>query len=502
MLLAALCHPPTPPPLNFPPPPPPVVCRSFEDGQPRGQLHRAFSVFLFNSQNKLLLQQRAASKITFPKVWTNTCCSHPLHGYTPTGAWDRQGGAPPARGRRCGSTEACKAGAAAGGLLPVCTVRFVAHLPLCLPSSPACRGGQRSRHSGGHRPRRQARGSAQAAARARHPFRAASAGQVQVPHAATLLRGRHGSVGVGWLRAAAVGRGSNRRLAAAALLLLCLMLPLPCPGCVAGAPWGGNRRQSVGAMHEWIAALPVVLSSLENPSSRTVPPIPPAAAGTWGLQAEWGEHELDYILFVKADVSVEPNAEEVMVSRTARCSLPPPAAAAAGASAVAAAAACCCHCHRCGCRAVALLIAAHVSVALPSMWVFNTDAANDFAPHPTLLYLCLGHQVREHAGAAADDAPRQRPAVVAVVQVCSQRLPCGACILLPCQVEERVKGSSLRCGWRVPACARSPSTCIGPLAHPRRIIAENFLEKWWAELDATLTTDAHVDTATIHRIMA
>ncbi|KAI7836603.1 hypothetical protein COHA_009561 [Chlorella ohadii] len=56
----------------------------FEEGQPRGLLHRAFSVFLFNSENKLLLQQRAASKITFPKVWTNTCCSHPLHGYSPT----------------------------------------------------------------------------------------------------------------------------------------------------------------------------------------------------------------------------------------------------------------------------------------------------------------------------------------------------------------------------------------------------------------------------------
>lgn len=42
-------------------------------------LHRAFSVFLFNSDNQLLLQQRASSKITFPDVWTNTCCSHPLY---------------------------------------------------------------------------------------------------------------------------------------------------------------------------------------------------------------------------------------------------------------------------------------------------------------------------------------------------------------------------------------------------------------------------------------
>jgi len=53
---------------------------TFCAGTPRGILHRAFSVFLFNSEGKLLLQQRAASKITFPNVWTNTCCSHPLMG--------------------------------------------------------------------------------------------------------------------------------------------------------------------------------------------------------------------------------------------------------------------------------------------------------------------------------------------------------------------------------------------------------------------------------------
>jgi isopentenyl-diphosphate delta-isomerase len=44
----------------------------------KGLLHRAFSVFLFDSQNRLLLQQRASEKITFPDLWTNTCCSHPL----------------------------------------------------------------------------------------------------------------------------------------------------------------------------------------------------------------------------------------------------------------------------------------------------------------------------------------------------------------------------------------------------------------------------------------
>eukprot|EP00126_Sphaerothecum_destruens_P008700 Sdes_comp20319_c0_seq1m13975 len=43
-----------------------------------GLLHRAFSVFLFNSRGELLLQQRSDEKITFPGCFTNTCCSHPL----------------------------------------------------------------------------------------------------------------------------------------------------------------------------------------------------------------------------------------------------------------------------------------------------------------------------------------------------------------------------------------------------------------------------------------
>lgn len=43
-----------------------------------GSLHRAFSVLLFNSDGQLLLQQRAHDKITFPSIWANSCCSHPL----------------------------------------------------------------------------------------------------------------------------------------------------------------------------------------------------------------------------------------------------------------------------------------------------------------------------------------------------------------------------------------------------------------------------------------
>ena len=55
----------------------------FISGQPKGVVHRAFSVMLFDDAGRLLLQQRAASKVTFPRVWTNTCCSHPIFGQTP-----------------------------------------------------------------------------------------------------------------------------------------------------------------------------------------------------------------------------------------------------------------------------------------------------------------------------------------------------------------------------------------------------------------------------------
>lgn len=42
-------------------------------------LHRAFSVYIFNSKNELLLQKRADNKITFPGYFANSCCSHPLY---------------------------------------------------------------------------------------------------------------------------------------------------------------------------------------------------------------------------------------------------------------------------------------------------------------------------------------------------------------------------------------------------------------------------------------
>lgn len=45
-----------------------------------GLLHRAFSIFLFNSAGEMLLQQRSASKRLWPGFWSNTCCSHPRRG--------------------------------------------------------------------------------------------------------------------------------------------------------------------------------------------------------------------------------------------------------------------------------------------------------------------------------------------------------------------------------------------------------------------------------------
>lgn len=48
----------------------------------KGLLHRAFSVFVFNDNNELLLQRRAFGKYHSEGLWTNTCCSHPNPGET------------------------------------------------------------------------------------------------------------------------------------------------------------------------------------------------------------------------------------------------------------------------------------------------------------------------------------------------------------------------------------------------------------------------------------
>ncbi|MFE1251483.1 isopentenyl-diphosphate Delta-isomerase [Streptomyces sp. NPDC058735] len=58
--------------------------------QPPGQLHRAFSVFLFDEYGRLLLQQRALGKYHSPGVWSNTCCGHPYPGEAPFAAAARR----------------------------------------------------------------------------------------------------------------------------------------------------------------------------------------------------------------------------------------------------------------------------------------------------------------------------------------------------------------------------------------------------------------------------
>lgn len=56
----------------------------------RALLHRAFSVFIFNSKGEILLQQRALSKYHSPGLWTNTCCSHPRPGEATIAAAQRR----------------------------------------------------------------------------------------------------------------------------------------------------------------------------------------------------------------------------------------------------------------------------------------------------------------------------------------------------------------------------------------------------------------------------
>lgn len=48
----------------------------------KAELHRAFSVFIFNHKGETMLQRRALSKYHSPGLWTNTCCSHPREGET------------------------------------------------------------------------------------------------------------------------------------------------------------------------------------------------------------------------------------------------------------------------------------------------------------------------------------------------------------------------------------------------------------------------------------
>jgi len=56
----------------------------------KGLLHRAFSIFILNDKNELMLQQRASKKYHSPLLWTNTCCSHQRTGETNIEAGNRR----------------------------------------------------------------------------------------------------------------------------------------------------------------------------------------------------------------------------------------------------------------------------------------------------------------------------------------------------------------------------------------------------------------------------
>ena len=77
--------------------------------QAPGQLHRAFSVFLFDEQGRLLLQRRALGKYHSPGVWSNTCCGHPYPGEPPFAAaarrTDEELGVAPALLREAGTVR-------------------------------------------------------------------------------------------------------------------------------------------------------------------------------------------------------------------------------------------------------------------------------------------------------------------------------------------------------------------------------------------------------------
>ena len=61
-----------------------------QEAHVKGVLHRAFSVFIFNENDELLLQQRAFHKYHSGGLWTNTCCSHPAPGEDTAAAAERR----------------------------------------------------------------------------------------------------------------------------------------------------------------------------------------------------------------------------------------------------------------------------------------------------------------------------------------------------------------------------------------------------------------------------
>ncbi len=118
---------------------------------PTGRLHRAFSVFLFDDAGRLLLQRRAASKITFPGVWTNTCCSHQLHGQEPGEVDDLSD---VAAGRAPGAAAAAvrKLEHELGvprGAIPAASFKFLTRLHYCAPDPESGERGKEAVEEGG-----------------------------------------------------------------------------------------------------------------------------------------------------------------------------------------------------------------------------------------------------------------------------------------------------------------------------------------------------------------
>lgn len=60
----------------------PIGLMNKMEAHEKALLHRAFSVFVLNSNNEIMLQQRASHKYHSPLLWTNTCCSHQRNGET------------------------------------------------------------------------------------------------------------------------------------------------------------------------------------------------------------------------------------------------------------------------------------------------------------------------------------------------------------------------------------------------------------------------------------
>ncbi|MGG5576992.1 isopentenyl-diphosphate Delta-isomerase [Myroides sp. C15-4] len=60
----------------------PVGTMGKQEAHEKALLHRAFSVFILNDKNEIMLQQRAAEKYHSPLLWANTCCSHQRVGET------------------------------------------------------------------------------------------------------------------------------------------------------------------------------------------------------------------------------------------------------------------------------------------------------------------------------------------------------------------------------------------------------------------------------------